>query len=62
MEDEMAKALDVNENTTQRPESKPRDTSDQQKKPQGKSLRVNENTVEEKEPSSAAPPKRPPQG
>jgi hypothetical protein len=59
MEDEMAKALDVNENTTQRPESKPRD---QQKKPQGKSLRVNENTVEEKEPSSAAPPKRPPQG
>jgi hypothetical protein len=56
MEGEMAKAFDVNE----KPKSKSQQVRGQQKKPQGKSVRVNENTVEEQEPSSGAQPRRPP--
>jgi hypothetical protein len=60
MEDAMAKALEINDNTAQNQERQPRqqsgDKRDQQKL-QGKALQVNDNSVEDQEPArSPAPP------
>jgi hypothetical protein len=61
MEDAMAKALEVNDNTAQNQESQPKQSGDKpnNQKLQGKSLQVNENSVEDQEPArSPAPPRR----
>jgi hypothetical protein len=62
MEDAMAKALEVNDNTAQNEKRKPQQQSDDkhnQQKLQGKALQVNENSVEDQEPvGSPASPRR----
>ena len=62
MEDGMAKALEVNDNTAQNQERQPQQQSGDkrnQQKLQGKALQVNENSVEDQEPArSPAPPRR----
>ena len=54
MEDAMAKALEVNDNTAQNQERQPQQQPDDkrnQQKLQGKALQVNENSVEDEEPA-----------
>jgi hypothetical protein len=63
MEDAMAKALEVNDNTAQNQERQPQQQSGDKPGPEileGKSFQVNENRVEEGEPihSWATPPQR----
>jgi len=62
MEDAMAKALEVNDNTAQNQELQPQQQSGDkrnQQKLQGKAFQVNENSVEDQEPArSPAPPRR----
>jgi hypothetical protein len=61
MEDAMAKALEVNDNTAQNQERKPQQPSDKlnPQKLEGKALQVNENSVEDEEPvPTPAPPRR----
>lgn len=62
MEDAMAKALEVNDNTAQNQERQPQQQSGDkrnQQKLQGKAFQVNENSVEDQEPArSPAPPRR----
>jgi hypothetical protein len=61
MEDAMAKALDVNDNTAQTQKRQPQQQSGDkrnQQKLEGKALQVNENSVEDPEPArSPAPPR-----
>jgi hypothetical protein len=63
MEDAMAKALEVNDNTAQNQERQPQQQSGDKPAPEileGTSFQVNENSVEKGEPihSSAPPPQR----
>jgi hypothetical protein len=62
MEDAMAKALEVNDDTAQNQERQPQQQSGDKRneqKLQGKALQVNENSVEDQEPArSPAPPRR----
>jgi hypothetical protein len=62
VEDSMAKALEVNDNTAQNQKRQPQRLSGDkrnQQKLQGKALQVNENSVEDQEPvRSPAPPRR----
>jgi hypothetical protein len=62
MEDAMAKALEVNDDTAQNQERQPQQSAEQPRPEEleGKSFQVNENSVEEGEPvHSSAPPPQP---
>ena len=62
MEDAMTKALETNDNTAQNQERQPLQQSGDkrnQQKLQGKAFQVNENSVEDQEPTrSPVPPRR----
>jgi hypothetical protein len=61
MEDAMAKALEVNDNTTQNQERQPQQQSGDKPVPEileGASFQVNENSVEDQEPARAPAPQR----
>jgi hypothetical protein len=61
MEDAMAKALEVNDNTAQNEKRKPRQQSGDkhnQQKLQGKALQVNENSEDQEPVGSPASPRR----
>jgi len=58
MENTMAKALDVNDNTAQTQKRQPQQQADDKRneqKLQGKALQVNENSVEDQEPAAGSP-------
>jgi hypothetical protein len=61
MEDTMAKALEVNDNTAQNQERQLKQRSGDkpnQQKLQGKALQVNENSVKDQEPAGSPAPQR----